>query len=590
MQWHLHNTGQSGGTPGVDIRAPEAWQITTGDPNIVVAVLDSGVDTTHPDLVDNLVPGYDFWDGDDDAYPALDHPINTHGTNCAGLIGAQGNDDIGVSGVLWNCKILPLRIAGVRANGTQYRITYADAATAIRWAASQGAAVLSNSWDWGQTNEIWHSAVVDVTMPGGLGRKGSGCLFFTASGNTGGVVLPQAAYPEVICVGGTDHNDVRCSYSSYGSQLDLVAPTGVGLTWDDVTRTKGLGWLWTTDIVGLPGWTPHPQNPFSDLPDYFAVMGGTSGACPIAAGVAALILSVEPNLTSDEVRHFLERSAKDLGDPGRDNYYGWGRVDARAALDVVLAYRCDLNHDWKVDEQDLAILNAAIDANDLSADIAPAAKRDGIVDANDLELLTRYLGTIIPEMSLIAHWKLDETEGTIVHDSAGEHHDATIMGAPLWQPEGGMVGGALQLSGVPNFATAKVVRNPSEGPLSVFAWVKGGGPGQVVISQQGGANWLMANAADGALKTELKSPGGQSSTLTSGSVITDGNWHRIGFTWDGSNRVLYVDDIEVARDTQADLAGSTKDLSIGTGSSLAPATFWNGLIDDVRIYDRAVKP
>jgi subtilisin family serine protease len=119
----------------------------------------------------------------------------------------------------------------------------------------------------------------------------------------------------------------------------------------------------------------------------------TSGACPVAAGVAALILSIEPNLTSDEVLHFLERSAKDLGDPGRDDYYGWGRVDARAALDMVLAKRSDLNDDWVVDEEDEAILIQAIDANDLSADIAPAAKRDGVVDANDLALLTRYLGT-----------------------------------------------------------------------------------------------------------------------------------------------------------------------------------------------------
>jgi len=190
---------------------------------------------------------------------------------------------------------------------------------------------------------------------------------------------------------------------------------------------------------------------------------------------------------------------------------------------------------------------------------------------------------------LVAYWKLDEVEGTIAHDSEGDN-DATVMGTTSWQPEGGMTGGALQFSGVPNLATAEVVRDPSVGPLSVFAWVKGGGPGQVIVSQQGGANWLMATAPDGALGTELKSGGRQSSVLTSQTIIADGDWHRIGFTWDGSNRVLYVDDIQVARDTQADLAASTKDLSMGAGSSLAPATFWKGLIDDVRIYNRAVKP
>jgi hypothetical protein len=192
-------------------------------------------------------------------------------------------------------------------------------------------------------------------------------------------------------------------------------------------------------------------------------------------------------------------------------------------------------------------------------------------------------------MGLIAHWKLDETEGMIASDSAGDH-DATVMGVPLWQPEGGMIGGALQFSGMPNFATAETVRDPSEGPLSVFAWVKGGAPGQVVISQQTGANWLMADPATGALMTELKSGGRQSKALSSEVAIADGNWHRIGFTWDGSNRRLYVDDVLVAEDTDVGLAGSSGDLLLGCGATMIPTTFFTGLIDDVRIYDRPVEP
>jgi len=231
---------------------------------------------------------------------------------------------------------------------------------------------------------------------------------------------------------------------------------------------------------------------------------------------------------------------------------------------MVLAKRADLNNDWVVDEEDEAILMQAIDANDLSADIAPAAKRDGMVDGNDLALLTLYLGTEIPELGLIAHWRLDETEG--------------------------MIGGALQFSGMPNFAMAETVRDPSEGPLSVFAWVKGGAPGQVVISQQTGANWLLADPATGALTTELKSGGRQSKALFAEGGITDGDWHRIGFTWDGSNRRLYVDDILVAEDTQVALAGSTGKLLIGCGAGMAPGTFFSGLIDDVRVYKRALKP
>jgi hypothetical protein len=137
----------------------------------------------------------------------------------------------------------------------------------------------------------------------------------------------------------------------------------------------------------------------------------------------------------------------------------------------------------------------------------------------------------------------------------------------------------------------KSVRDPSAGPFSVFAWVKGGAPGQVILSQANGTNWLMADKAGGALTTQLssivRSPG---NPLTSQAVITDDAWHRIGFVWDGTNRTLYVDGLEVAQDAQTTLAGSTGGLYIGGASNLAPGTFWSGLIDDVRIYDRAVKP
>ena len=191
--------------------------------------------------------------------------------------------------------------------------------------------------------------------------------------------------------------------------------------------------------------------------------------------------------------------------------------------------------------------------------------------------------------SLIAHWKLDEAEGSTAHDSVGGN-DATVVGAPLWQPEGGKVGGALQLSGTMNFATAKSVRNPSQGPLSVFAWVKGGAPGQVILSQQAGANWLMASVPDGVLKTDLRSTDRLAKSLTSATVITDGAWHRVGLVWDGVSRILYVDGIEVVKDTQAGLVSATGSLYLGAGSALVPGTFWSGLIDDVRIYNRAVQP
>lgn len=193
------------------------------------------------------------------------------------------------------------------------------------------------------------------------------------------------------------------------------------------------------------------------------------------------------------------------------------------------------------------------------------------------------------DTGLVAYWRFDETEGTVAGDSEGDN-DATVMGIPLWQQEGGMVGGALELSGVANLVATPFLRDPSQGPLSVFAWVKGGAPGQVVVSQKGGANWLVAATPDGVLGTELKSGGRLASVLTSEAVITDGNWHRIGLIWDGETRILYVDDVEVAKDTQGTPAEATGGLYIGASNKQAAGGFWKGLIDDVRLYNRVVRP
>jgi predicted outer membrane repeat protein len=319
--WHLNNTGQSGGTPNADINAPEAWEITTGNPNIIIAILDNGVDVNHPDLINNLVPGYDFYDDDPIPEPHGSSSLE-HGTACAGLAAARGNNSIGVTGVAWNCKIMPICIASWGIFGL---IPEADVATAFRWAAANGADVISNSW--GYLSIIVWSAIVDVTEPGGIGREGKGCIVLAAAGNGArSPIICPAAYPEVIAVGATDHNDRRFSYSQYdsdeyGFELDLMAPSGsAGLS-------NPLVPLWTTCITGLG---PIPYY------DYTFYMSGTSGATPIAAGVAALILSVDPDLTNLEVLRFLTRSAVDLNEPGLDYYYGYGRVDARAALEMTL--------------------------------------------------------------------------------------------------------------------------------------------------------------------------------------------------------------------------------------------------------------
>jgi hypothetical protein len=247
----------------------------------------------------------------------------------------------------------------------------------------------------------------------------------------------------------------------------------------------------------------------------------------------------------------------------------------------------DFNGDGKVDGSDVRAMADRWGTDDSSCDIGPMTWGDGVVDLEDLRVLAGYIGEEVDDPTLIAHWALDEAEGTVAHDSVGTNN-GTVTGNALWQPDGGKVGGALDFDGMTFVATDFVV-DPHEGPFSVIAWIKGGGPGQVIVSQQAGANWLVADPLDGSLATELKG-GRMGKKLGSLAVITDGDWHRVGLAWDGSNRSLYVDDVLVTEDTQTGLDSSPGGVVLGCGTNTAPGTCWTGLIDDVRLYNRAVKP
>ena len=249
----------------------------------------------------------------------------------------------------------------------------------------------------------------------------------------------------------------------------------------------------------------------------------------------------------------------------------------------------DFDQDAKVGMNDLLTMIEYWGTDERMCDIGPMTWGDGVVDVADLVILMAYWGQdMYPPIGLIAHWKFDERDGLTAYDNLGDK-DGTLMGGPVWQPEAGIVDGALALDGVDDYVVIDRVLNPVHGPFSVFAWIKGGGPGQVIVSQQSGANWLMADALEGKLMTELSATG-DGNALYSETGIIDGDWHRIGFTWDGSNRMLYVDDVLVAEDTQTALASSYGRHYIGCGKDLAPDTFFSGLIDDVRIYNRAVRP
>ncbi|MFC1793602.1 LamG-like jellyroll fold domain-containing protein [Planctomycetota bacterium] len=259
-----------------------------------------------------------------------------------------------------------------------------------------------------------------------------------------------------------------------------------------------------------------------------------------------------------------------------------------ASLDPVV----DFNNDEIVDSLDMSMMVDHWGTDEPLYDIAPPPLGDGVVDVQDLILLSEYLFEEIFPPELVAYWKLDEAEDFVAYDSAGAN-DAVLIGGAVWQPSGGKLNGALQLDGIDGYAVTGQILNPANGPFSVFTWVNGGAPGQVILSQVNGANWLMADHDFGCVMTELIPPAvGRflPQPLISEYVITDGQWHRIGYVWDGENRSLYVDDILVAEDTQVNLQGSDGSLYIGVNKNLDAGTYFSGLIDDVRIYNRALRP
>ena len=207
-------------------------------------------------------------------------------------------------------------------------------------------------------------------------------------------------------------------------------------------------------------------------------------------------------------------------------------------------------------------------------------------------------GQVVP--ALVAYWPLDEAEGIVAHDSFFDNY-AYIIGDPVWLSADGKVAGALQLDGIDDYISSPFILNPSKSSFSVFAWIKGGSPGQVIISQSDttaargvipGSTWLGINPSEGKLMTNLSRPPGRTPPppLVSESIITDSQWHHIGFVWDGSCRALYVDGIEVAKDTDAQtpLQSSDSGLCIGASKDLDAGAFFSGMIDDVRIYTRAL--
>ncbi|HDS09061.1 MAG TPA: T9SS type A sorting domain-containing protein [Firmicutes bacterium] len=279
------------------INMPTAWNLETGNPAIIIAVLDTGVELTHPDLAANIYSsGYDSINGD---YDASDD--EGHGTHVAGIIAAVTNNSYGVSGVAPDCSILPVKVLNSSGAGDAYSL-----AAGLNYATSQNVHVINMSLGWPVNNGVAYDP--GGPMPNAIQKAyANNIAMFASSGNDGEPAVGYpAAYDQVISVGAVNKNDMKTNYSNWGSNLDIVAPGGWAPPTEDLI------------ISTYPG-------------SQFAWMGGTSQSCPHAAGVGALVIA-HGATTPEAVRFILQTSAIDLGSSGRDDMYGYGRIDAYRAL------------------------------------------------------------------------------------------------------------------------------------------------------------------------------------------------------------------------------------------------------------------
>lgn len=304
-EWHLNNTGQGGAAHGLDVDALDAWQITIGSPDIIICILDSGIDSKHEAFSnpEKLVPGFDFEDEDTVADPTT----SSHGTSCAGVAAAPWNI-AQVVGIAPACRLMPIRRTAISEN--------LKMAEAFVWAADHGADIISCSFGYDNRSGPWIlpdivRAAIDHAADNG--RNGKGCIIFWAGGNGNESITTDgwACYEKNIAVAAVNDQGVRAYYSDFGPEVSICAPSN-----------GGKNGIMTTSIGG-----------------YTDQFGGTSSAAPLAAGIAALQLSVNPNLTRQEVKNLILQSADKI-DPengaydatGHSDFYGQGKVNAFKAV------------------------------------------------------------------------------------------------------------------------------------------------------------------------------------------------------------------------------------------------------------------
>lgn len=296
-----------------NLAMPDAWALSKGDASTSVIVVDTGCDMNHPDLAAKLDPGKDVRDGDDDASHVPGEQDNGHGTACAGLVAAGTDNDEGIAGGCPECRLRCVRLLG----GDDMVSLSADV-EAFNFAFETGAAVVSNSWGYVDAIPAPKPLADAINKVFDEGRGGLGAMVLFAAGNDNREVKDDEllAVRGVLGIGAINNLDEETPFTNSGGSVDLVAPTGT----------------LTTDIMGADGY---------DATDYTKSFGGTSSACPVAAGIAGLLVSAAPDRTASELYEVLTRTARPApfavpDENGHDPLFGYGIIDPVKALRDVL--------------------------------------------------------------------------------------------------------------------------------------------------------------------------------------------------------------------------------------------------------------
>ncbi len=360
------------GTPGADIGIVDAWDISTGSDDLVIAVLDSGLHP-HVDLAGRTLPGHNVFsccfggNSCESTYPnqqacqiaggtwvGYDNTVDgcsSHGTHVSGIIAANPDNDLGMAGITWQGRVVPV----VVVNGC-FGLEI-DVAAGLIWAADQGVDVINMSLQYYTGSAALHSAVQYA--------RASGAVLIAASGNFQSVVAFPARWPETITVGATNNRDLNWVPSNSGPEVDVSAP-------GECVRSLNFSTLYTDK-------------------------SGTSFAAPHVSGTVALMLALDPSLTHDDIQDILEQTADDLGPPGWDAVFGEGRINAHAALLEVqagISIVGDLNGDQVVGVADLLLILAAWgDCAECGPEVCPAdLTNDCSVGVADLLILLSNWG------------------------------------------------------------------------------------------------------------------------------------------------------------------------------------------------------